>query len=136
MEKKIKVVELTEGRPEVGLFWIEPDGNIIGIGSSDFFSSEVIKTGPYINYFSDHSKFWPSEFNTKYPGKGKEYFSKGRVSKREDIRRFIVELPTELENNTTIKQKVLKYFSLPPEMTDFKYFQHHDKGHFRPGDYK
>jgi len=132
----MKIDQLLEGRPEVGLFWIEPNGEISGLGSSDFHGNDVVQSGNYLNYLNDHSKYWPVDFKEKYPGKDQRHFAKGRVSRRTDNGKFLVELPSEMKGDVNIRRKVIEYFSLPSNNVEFSFFSHHDKGNFNPGEYK
>lgn len=133
---RLQDVQLNEGKPQVGLFWIEPNGEIVGLGSSDIVGNEVVKSGDVINYNDHHGKYWPKDFNEKYPGKSQRDFDKGRVSKNLETRRFLVELPTKYEGNAQIQSKVMKYFNLSRQITDFEYFPHHDSQYFNKDEYK
>ena len=113
-----------EGVPQVGIFWILPDG-LLAFGVPYTVGE---KYGDFINAQDGHYETWEElrEASEKLPEDYTAY-PRGRIVYRITDQKFLVYLNKRHINNFWIKNSIIREFQLPLNQVGFKHDSHYGK---------
>ena len=113
-----------DGVPQVGIFWILPDG-LLAFGVP---YSEGEKYGDFLNTPDGHYETWrklrhasgklPEDY-TSYP--------RGRIVYRINDQKFLVYMNRKHIEDTKIKKRIISKFRLPADRVEFNHDHHYEK---------